>query len=90
MESIYNSCSEKKSIKNEDFDIESLYDDKLRIEWVNEKGVVKNKVRFAMYVRDNAKAINFDGFDPILETILKIVRESAIRLERSGEAQTGL
>lgn len=77
----------KKSMEREDFDIESLYDDDLRIGWVNEKGIVNNKAQFAAYVRDNAKTINFDGFDPILETISKIVRESAIRLERSGEAQ---
>lgn len=77
----------KKSMEREDFDIESLYDDDLRIGWVNEKGIVNNKAQFAAYVRDNAKTINFDGFDPILETISKIVRESAIRIERSGEAQ---
>lgn len=80
----------KKSMEREDFDIESLYDDETRIGWVNEKGIVNNKVRFAIYVRDHAKMINFDGFEPILETISKIVRESAIRLERSGEAQIGL
>lgn len=74
-------------MEREDFDIESLYDDDLRIGWVNEKGIVNNKAQFAAYVRDNAKTINFDGFDPILETISKIVRESAIRIERSGEAQ---
>lgn len=80
----------KKSMGRESFDIESLYDDETRIGWVNEKGVVNNKVRFAIYVRDHAKMINFDGFEPILETISKIVRESAIRLERPGEAQIGL
>lgn len=79
-----------KSIERVDFDIESLYNDDTRIGWVNEKGVVKNKVKFAIYVRDHAKMIDFDGFDPILGTISKIVRESAIRLDRAGEAQIGL
>ena len=70
----------------DDFDIESLHDDELRVGCLNEKGIVNNKVKFAMYVRDNAKSINFDGFEPILETISKIVKESEIRLERDGEA----
>lgn len=76
----------KKSMGREDFDIESLHDDELRVGRLNEKGIVNNKVKFAMYVRDNAKSINFDGFEPILETISKIVKESEIRLERDGEA----
>lgn len=75
-----------KSIKRSDFDIESLYDDDTRTGWVNEKGIVNNKVRFANYVRDHAKMINFDGFEPILGTISKIVKESEIRLERVGES----
>ena len=75
-----------KSIKRSDFDIESLYDDDTRTGWVGEKGIVNNKVRFANYVRDHAKMINFDGFEQILGTISKIVKESEIRLERVGES----
>lgn len=67
-----------------------MYDDDTRAGWVNEKGIVNNKTRFANHVRDHAKIINFDGFEPILETISKIVRESKIRLDRAGEAQIGL
>lgn len=75
-----------KFIKRSDFDIESLYDDDTRIGWVDEKGIVNNKVRFANHVRDHPEIINFDGFEPILETISKIVKESGIRLERAGES----
>lgn len=50
-------------MERENFDIESLYDDGLRVGRLNEKGIVNNKVKFAIYVRDNAKSINFDGLN---------------------------